>query len=196
MTSKAVRQPDERAKAIEAVQLRRSGLPYREISEQLGYWADESGARHAVARLLDRREAESVDELRAVEGERLDALQAAHWQAALRGDIDATKVVLQVIDRRAKLFGLNAPTRLAVGPGMSDREFAEQMAELIAVISPETLGEALRSLPGGVGRALPDAGGLSAMHEGDGTGDATAFVRAAHGRDSGPVDDSEPWSNL
>jgi hypothetical protein len=42
-----------------------------------------------------------------------------------------TKIVLQVIDWRATLFGLSAPTRVQVDPELSDREFAERAAELI-----------------------------------------------------------------
>jgi hypothetical protein len=37
--------------------------------------------------------------MRQLEGHRLDQLQAALWDAALRGDIGSTKVVLQVDDR-------------------------------------------------------------------------------------------------
>lgn len=162
MTSNAVRQPDERAKAIEAVKLRRSGLPFREIAEQLGY-ADESGARKAVTRLLDRTEAESVDELRALEGARLDALQAAHWDAAVAGDTDAAKLVLGIVDRRCRLLGLNAPTAVSVSATVTDVEFAEQAAELISAMGG-SIGE-LIEIPG----AQLDAPGSGETPEGDRT---------------------------
>ncbi len=142
---------DERSKAIEAVNLRRSGLTYREISEQTGYWTDESGARHAVNRLLARHETEGVAELRAVECERLDALQRAVWAAAMTGDVDAVKAVLQVIDRRCRLLGLNAPQRVSVGPddGVSATEFATRAAELITSLRPDVLRSALAEMPDG-----------------------------------------------
>ncbi|WP_152528509.1 hypothetical protein [Gordonia amicalis] len=177
---------DERARAAEALALRRSGMRYDEISARLGY-RDESGPRKAVNRLLDRTEAEGVAELRAVEGERLDALLAAHWDAALRGDIDATKAVLAVIDRRAKLFGLNAPTAVAIGGAViTDREFAEQAVELIAALRPETVAEAVRSAPG------IHAGAPSALPEGQSTRETVSSVSVAHSADSG---DPEPWAD-
>ena len=43
-----------------------------------------------------------------MEGDRLDALQAAVWEKALAGDPKAVDQCLQIIDRRAKLFGLGA----------------------------------------------------------------------------------------
>lgn len=138
MTSNSVRQPDERQKAIRAMQLRVAGAPYRAIAESLDY-ADESGARKAVSRLLARTEAEGVNELRAVEGERLDHLQRAAWPAAIGGDLDSIKTVLAVIDRRMKLFGLAAPVRVDVG-GVSHDEFARPVRR------PDR-GDAARSPP-------------------------------------------------
>lgn len=130
----------ERAKAVEAVALRRSGLTYREIAVQTGYWTDESGARHAVTRLLARQETEGVAELRAIECERLDALTAAHWPAAIGGNTEASMIVLRVIDRRAKLLGLNAPTRLQVAPDeLTAAEFATRAATLITELRPDSL---------------------------------------------------------
>ena len=164
----------ERERAQSAVALRIEGRAYAEIADALGY-SDESGARHAVSRLLDRREAESVEELRMVEGCRLDAMQAAVWDAALHGDLDAIKAVLGIMARRARLFGLDKPTAVAVG--ISETEFAAQAAELLAVLGPEPLRELAQSVPESV-RALPGA--------------ATAAVPGVvYG---GEVD--EGWSNL
>jgi hypothetical protein len=78
---------------------------------------------------------DGVLEMRRLEGHRLDQLQAAHWDAALRGDFDATKVMLQVIERRCKLFGLNAPLAVRVDPAITDVEFARQVVELITSLA-------------------------------------------------------------
>jgi hypothetical protein len=59
-----------------------------------------------------------------VEGRRLDAMQTAVWDAASGGDTDAIRAVLGIMARRAKLFALDAPQRLAVG--ISETEFARR----------------------------------------------------------------------
>lgn len=134
---KTLPKPAERERALTALKLRTEGLTYAEIGRRLGY-ADDSGARHAVTKLLDRREAEAVDQLRQVEGDRLDALQAAHWDAAMAGITDAANIVLKVMDRRAKLFGLNAPVAVAVaGPDTAADVIAEAQARLLRVIDAE-----------------------------------------------------------
>ena len=84
MTDNSVRQPDERDLVLKAVDLRIQGHPYAHIAAQLGY-ADESGARHAVSRLLARREAESIDELRAVHSARLEGVLSSFLPAATSG---------------------------------------------------------------------------------------------------------------
>jgi hypothetical protein len=115
-----------------------------------------------VSRLLDRREAESVAELRVVEGRRLDAMQAAVWDTAVRGDLDAIKAVLGIMARRARLFGLDMPTTLAVG--VSEVEFGARAAELLAVVGSEPLRElasvavSARALPDATTAAMPDVG--------------------------------------
>lgn len=68
-----------------------------------------------------------------MEGRRLDELQRGVWDAAFGGDLDAIKAVLGIMGRRAKLFGLDAPTTVPVG-GISEAEFAHQVAELLTVI--------------------------------------------------------------
>lgn len=90
--------------------MRRDGLQYDDIAAQLGY-ASKAGAWKAVTTALKRREAEAVDELRQLEGMRLDALQAAVWPAAMAGDVQAVRAVVTISERRARLFGLDAPTR-------------------------------------------------------------------------------------
>ena len=55
----------------------------------------------------------------ALEQERLDAMLRAAWPAALRGDVEAVKVVLKVEDMRCKLLGLyaNPPKGFPAPPG-------------------------------------------------------------------------------
>lgn len=90
----------------EAVRLAASGMGYSQIAERLGFH-DRSGAHKAIRGALAARQAEAVDELRALEIERLDALQRACWDAALEGDIASVDRVLKVIAARVKLLGLD-----------------------------------------------------------------------------------------
>ncbi len=129
------------------MQLRTAGATYHSIAESLEY-ADESGARKAVNRLLSRTEHDAVGELRTVEGERLDTLQRVAWPSAIRGGLDAIKPVLAVIDRRMKLYGLAAPVRVDAG-GVSHDVFAVRFVALIEEMEPAFLHDVLHGLPGG-----------------------------------------------
>ncbi len=55
-----------------------------------------------------------VTEMRKLENERLDALLLAVWPAAKRGDVASVNAALRIMDRRAKLNGLDRPTVLHV----------------------------------------------------------------------------------
>lgn len=202
MPSKSKRQPAERERALKALAMRREGLPYRVIAERLD-WGDESSARYAVARLLDRTEAEEVAEMRYIEGERLDELQRTHWAVALAGDLDAGKMVLKVMERRARLFGLDAPSKVAVEQ-MTSVEFAEQFVELVGRMDSRMLAEAIAQLPGGSAVAVDLM--LAKADAGTSNGhlvlDAEVDQHQGGTVDAGPLsghpadEDDEPWSNL
>ena len=181
MSDPTQNKPDagERDRAQRAVALRIEGRAYAAIAEELG-WRDESGARHAVDRLLSRIEHESITELRTVEGRRLDKLQEAVWTAALRGETDSVKTALQIMARRAKLYGLDAPERINVG--ISETEFASQAAELLAVMGEAPLRELAR-MPAVAAHALPVV-------------DAELIPAAPATATATDDDDDEPWSNL
>lgn len=105
-------------RAARALELRLAGATYRDIAEALDIAVSTAHADVAHA-LADIPRAEA-DALRALECRRLDALQAACWGPALDGDLAAVDRVLRIIDRRARLLGLDAPTRLDVSPGDVD----------------------------------------------------------------------------
>lgn len=109
---------DQRVRASQALERRLTGATYSQIAAELGY-SSEAGPRNAIDRMLTRRETANVAALREVEGDRLDQLMRAHWTAAASGDVEATKVVLSVIDRRMKLFGLAAPMAVDVSHDVS-----------------------------------------------------------------------------
>ena len=98
-------------KEAECVRLRRAGLTLDEIATRVGYNSSAS-VHYALKRLNERIVREDVDEIRNLEGERLDLLQAANWDNAMQGDVPAGALVLRVMERRAKLLGLDMPIRV------------------------------------------------------------------------------------
>jgi hypothetical protein len=88
------------------VELVADGANYDKAAREVGY-ANRSGAFKAFWKALGEREAEAVDTHRALELTRLDALQRAVWEQAESGDVRALEAVLKIMDRRAKLLGLD-----------------------------------------------------------------------------------------
>lgn len=116
-----------------ALELRKEGKGFAEIAQALGYGGP-AGAYKAVTTALRKTLQEPADELRRMELERLDALHAALWPQALAGKWLAVDRVLSVMERRAKLLGLDAPTRSDVVTqmkvGFSADDFAAAEREL------------------------------------------------------------------
>jgi hypothetical protein len=104
---------ERRAKAV---QLRIAGADWETIATICGY-ASRGAACTDVTRALEVATAEmtrAADVLRYTELARLDRLQRAFWGEAIKGDADAARTVLGIIDRRCKLLGLAAPARMEV----------------------------------------------------------------------------------
>ena len=92
----------------QSMALRLSGLTYHEIGDKLHI--SHTTASRAVRKTLKRLNEESrelAQELVALESMRLDALQAACWEQAMAGDLPAVGVVLKIMERRARLLGLD-----------------------------------------------------------------------------------------
>lgn len=121
------------AKQSKALVLRAAGATYADIAraEHNGrpMYSDRANARKAVLAALEERVTEDVAHLRALESARLDRLQRAIWPAALAGDIDAVNATLRLMDRRARLLGLDMPTKVEVTDAM-DEEIRMLVAQL------------------------------------------------------------------
>jgi hypothetical protein len=98
-------------KEAECVRLRRAGLTLDEIAIRVGY-SSPASVHYALKRINERISREDVEEIRNLESERLDLLQAANWDNAMQGDVPAGALVLRVMERRAKLLGLDMPIRV------------------------------------------------------------------------------------
>lgn len=112
-----------------AVELAVQGLSFAAIGEQLD--CDASTAWRAVTGALREHVPENVEELRRLEGARLDALQVALWPQAMAGDAAAVRAVVRICERRARLFGLDAPLQVEV----VDDRVEEQLGELRAALT-------------------------------------------------------------
>jgi hypothetical protein len=121
---------DVRVKHTKAVRLRSEGLTYDEIAGKLGY-SDRSAARKAVVGVLQANDHEAVSELRALEGMRLDAIQSAHWKSALE-DPKTARLVLAVIERRHRLFGLEGRVEEPQRTPEEQKAWLEEKLEEIA----------------------------------------------------------------
>jgi hypothetical protein len=102
------------ARRQKALDLRIAGVRYRQIGAQLGvsYQTAFRDVQNALGELA-KLQAGKAEKLRELEVERCDKLQMAHWSKARSGDEKATRTVLAVMDRRAKLRGLDAPQKYA-----------------------------------------------------------------------------------
>ena len=98
----------ERAK--QAVSLRIAGATFAQIGERLGV-STQAAHKMVVKHLEETRRltAESAEQLRDMELKRLDAMQAALWPDAMRGDEQKVDRVIRIMGRRAALLGLDAP---------------------------------------------------------------------------------------
>lgn len=111
MVSKEVaRLIDARQREAEVLKLRRDGLSFDEIARRLGY-SDSSGAYRAFKRVMDRTIQEPADELRRVELARLDYYLKCLQPAIAKGRGYAIEKAIMIQDRRARLLGLDAPTK-------------------------------------------------------------------------------------
>jgi hypothetical protein len=95
----------KRAKVVEAVA---EGATYEQAAKQAGY-ATRSGAYKAFWKAIDGQEADAVEDHRALELARLDALQVAFWERAMTGDVKAAGMILRIIEQRSRLLGLGVP---------------------------------------------------------------------------------------
>ena len=57
---------------------------------------------------LEAARVESVEEMRQIEGLRLERAIQAIWPQVLRGDLEAIETVLQIVRLEARLYGLDA----------------------------------------------------------------------------------------
>jgi len=111
----------ERSK--QALELRKGGASFPEIARALGYAAP-AGAYQAVMSALRKTLKEPAEEVRTLEVARLDAMLLALWAQVKQGNQGAIDKALKVEERRARLLGLDAPTKIAPTNPSGEQEYA------------------------------------------------------------------------
>lgn len=111
------------ARHLEALRLRQRGLPYDEIAARIGY-ANRSVAYKAVMKALTGQMREPAEQVRELEIDRLDGMLLALQEKIASGDTRAIDTGLRIMERRARLLGLDAPQSIDVtskGEGLVTR---------------------------------------------------------------------------
>lgn len=127
---------EAKARAAKALELRMEGKTFDAIAEEAGYNSRQA-AYDAVKRALTAIVREPAEELIRLDLERLDVLWGIQYLNAQSGDVQAMAACMKIMERRAKLLGLDAPEKkdvraevtnkdgvMVVGPVMSPEEWA------------------------------------------------------------------------
>ncbi|MEO1082405.1 MAG: hypothetical protein AAFY29_22815 [Pseudomonadota bacterium] len=98
----------------EAVRLRKRGKTYQFIADELGITKQSAHAavQKAMKEIRTRR-MEDTETLLTLELERLDMLLDALWDKAMNGQHMPIDRILKIMERRARLLGIDAPLKVA-----------------------------------------------------------------------------------
>lgn len=178
---------------MKALTLRNAGATYPRIAEQLGVteMRARKDVRKAILEVVKLPVDQMVDRQRAV----LLDIQRVNYHQAMSGDRDAQTMIIRCLEHEAKLYGLYAPARVNVG--ISESDFAQQAAELLAAVGTEPLRElaGLRA-----GKTAPPSPPPTPERSSSGNDLELVQPGAIGVLDAEtvplPDDDTEPWSNL
>lgn len=112
LTAGTLEAEDINAKRMKALDLRLAGASFRRIGVEMGIHY--STAWNYVEHMLTEYAKEPTEAVRHAEMARLDRLMLAYWPAALQGDHKAAQMVLGIMDRRARLLGLDSPQKVDI----------------------------------------------------------------------------------
>lgn len=175
----AVPSPELIDKETKVLELRRAGLTWQRIAEEVGY-SDHSGAYAAYKRAMKRTLQQPADELRQQELDRIDRLQLAAWPKAMQGHIQSIGIIVRLMERRARLLGLDMPIRIEQdittweGGDTIDRAVRD-LANLFRLNAQSSSGE---------GAVAGDTGQSLAITAGSGVEDLADIDWARLGQDS------------
>jgi hypothetical protein len=122
-------------KAAKALELRMAGKTYPAIAEEAGYNSPQA-AHDAVKRSLDAVIREPAEALIRLDLERLDSMLEIHLLSAQGGDVQAVSAVMKIMERRARLLGLDAPTKVAETDPEGNEKAAQPTVIKIVPVRP------------------------------------------------------------
>ena len=103
-------------KRKQALQLAIAGVDYQTIADRVGYNSRQA-AHAAVKSALVETLRPPSDELRQMQLTRLDEMIKYLWSQVSKGNYNAVDRIIKIEERRAKLLGLDAPTKTDVTSG-------------------------------------------------------------------------------
>jgi len=122
---------ERRERDWKCVELRKAGLHWQAIADQLGY-ASPGHAYDRFMAIMREYPREDVESVRNMISDRHEAMLRALWPDVLRGKWLAIDRATRILEALAKLHGANRPEKLEITPGETDldtalRELEEQM---------------------------------------------------------------------
>lgn len=121
--------PPGRERDEKALVLRLSNWSYPAIVTRLGYSSVDE-VMNAV-RLISQEQlrVETPEENRNLDAYRLDELIRGLWNRGRAGDLDVIDRLIKLLDRRAKLLGLDMPTKAAITSADGKTDLVEVFSE-------------------------------------------------------------------
>ena len=140
---KKLSQADRRAKVLT---YRMSGASTRDIAAKLSvsHTTIERDITHLMTE-VNESNAERAEEMHALENTRLDKLQAGIWLTALTGHADSIRTVLSIMERRARLNGLDKPIKVDLAAEL-EGQLEQAMLKLGEALDEETFKKVLEVL--------------------------------------------------
>lgn len=137
--SKKARDTKSASGRAKAMEFRKAGYQYREISDALGVPISTVG--RWVKEGMDqwrKQAAKYAEDIVLMEEKRLDRMLAGVWSRAKAGDDAAVDRVIKIMERRAKLLGLDKPSKVApTNPDGSAPYDGAGLSALLASVSIE-----------------------------------------------------------
>jgi hypothetical protein len=136
-----------------ALELRRDGATYdliaQTISTELGLKSYTRSRAYEDVKFaleeLNREFSLEAQELRRLEAEKLDRLESLLWPLALEKNCKAIDSLKGLLERRARLFGIDAPVQFLVDQAIH-KELTTAIDRLQGLMSPSAYGELLKCL--------------------------------------------------
>jgi hypothetical protein len=121
---------DKKQRLAKAIRLRAAGVSLEEIMVQVGFSTIETLQR-AISNALKKHISTAVEEYRAMENVRLDEILRVLWPRVLKGELTAMDRAFKVMERRARLMGLDQ------APQVSQPDIMPQGVIWHAPLTPE-----------------------------------------------------------